>query len=424
MKCIHCGKNVDDEARFCKYCGTRLRRTCAKCGAGLDEDARFCAACGAEALAELDLTNPLADLSAADKIAATGQPNPLGFYFSRRISRGTRGGVDNCFAICGGALAFMEEQTLNRLTPSADGFVRRTSDVSHDNTVMALALHPDGSICAAGLDWAGGNAPTVTLWQYDVALNLRAITEVLRLRDGAERQTVRLRLTDRHLFIFLWDAHDVGKREIIKYCLDGNGKLEQKQLGGKRIDLWYVDGEQIYFRGERGAETFFGVLDTSAETWTIRRLWTIGNGPDEVPDAPVYCDFARGIAWTAATANERREHGLAENACVARTLGQGYALAGNQPTWLLPESGAVNLLFDYFDGERAYKATTALTIEGFDQAAGAHRWKNTLHGDTENVILWGEQLLADFTSHGYRIYPATLDGPADVYQDGIPVREQ
>ena len=87
MKCIHCGKNVDDEARFCKYCGTRLRRTCAKCGAGLDDDARFCAACGAEALAELDLTNPLADLSAADKIAASGQTNPLGFYFSRRISR-------------------------------------------------------------------------------------------------------------------------------------------------------------------------------------------------------------------------------------------------------------------------------------------------------------------------------------------------
>ena len=48
MKCIHCGKSVSDEARFCKFCGTRLRRTCAACGAALDEDARFCASCGAE----------------------------------------------------------------------------------------------------------------------------------------------------------------------------------------------------------------------------------------------------------------------------------------------------------------------------------------------------------------------------------------
>ena len=39
------------------------------------------------------------------------------------------------------------------------------------------------------------------------------------------------------------------------------------------------------------------------------------------------------------------------------------------------------------------------------------------------MLVWNGQLIADFTSHGYRIYPATLDGPADVYKDGISVQE-
>ncbi len=422
MKCIHCGKTVADDARFCKFCGTQLRRTCSVCGAGLDEDARFCADCGAEALAELDLTKPLTDLGVGDWFAASGKPNPYGFYFSRRLSRVYRGTVDNCFSICGDAIAFMEEHTLNRLTPATEGIVRRTSDVSHDNDIMALALHPDGSISTAGLGWSGGGAPTVTIWEYDVALNLVAITEVLRLNGSRARKSIKLRMTERHLFIFLWDEHDAGKREIVKYSLDGGMKLEQKQLDGEHVDLWYVDGERIYFRAENGEDAFFGVLDTAAEPWTVRRLWAFGSGPDEIPDAPVYCDFEKGIAWTAATADERREFGLAENACVARTLGAGHALAEGHPSWLYQETGESSFFFDYFDGERAYKSITAITIAGLDYTA-PHRWRNTLHADTENVILWGDLLLADLTGHGYRIYPATLDGPKDVVRDGILVRE-
>ena len=422
MKCIHCGKTVADGARFCKYCGTQLRRICSVCGAGLDEDARFCAECGAEALAELDLSAKLPALAGNDGIVPTGKPNPYGFYFSRRLSRVYRGTVDNCFSICGDAIAFMEEHTLNRLTPTTEGIVRRTSDVSHDNAVMAVALAPDGSICTAGLDWAAGSAPAVTVWRYDVALNLRGISEVLRLNGNRARQTIKLRLTDSSLFIFLWDEHDAGKREIVKYSLDGGGKLEQKQLEGERIDLWYADGERVYFRGQNGADAFFGVLDTAAEPWAVRRLWTFGNGPDEIPDAPVYCDFEKGIAWTAATADERREFGLAEKACVARTLGPGHALAEGYASWLYQETGEASFFFDYFDGERAYKSITAITIAGLDYTA-PHRWRNTLHGDTENVIVWGEYLLADLTGHGYRIYPATLDGPADVVRDGLFVKE-
>ena len=429
MKCIHCGKTVADEARFCKYCGTRLRRTCAACGAVLDEDARFCAACGAEALAELDFSKTLADLSAADCVAPAGiRHSNVGFYFSRRISRQNRSTAENCFSAFGDKLAFVEDQTLNRLAPGPNAllpgqaFVRRRTDISRDIGIKAIALYADGSILAAGFDWGTGGEPIITLWRYDAALNMREATEVLRMTTSAERRTVKMRLTDQNLFVFIWDNHAEGKREIIKYGL-ASGKLEQKQLDGKRVDLWYIDGERIYFRGEREDETFFGVLDTAPETWTVRRVWTIGDGPDEIPDAPVYCDFDKGIAWTAATANERHALGVVENVCVARELAPGHKLCKDSPVWQTPEAGAVNLFLDYFDGERCYKANNVLAMDACDREGSKHRWKNTLHGDTENVLVWGDWLLADFTSHGYRAYPAQTESPEDIYRDGILIRE-
>ena len=62
-------------------------------------------------------------------------------------------------------------------------------------------------------------------------------------------------------------------------------------------------------------------------------------------------------------------------------------------------------------------------MDACDPEGSKRRWKYTLHGDTENVIVWDKLLLADFTSLGYRIYPATMDGPADVYRDGKAIQE-
>ena len=420
MKCIHCGKTVADEARFCKYCGTRLRRTCAECGAALDEDARFCSACGAEALAELDFSKALTDLAAADAAPVAGRQNNTGFYFSRRISRSVRGAADNAFDICGNRLAFIEDQKLNLLT-QGQTVTRRRTDVSLDNAVMALAIAGE-DIYAAGFDWAKGSDPTVMLWKYDQALNLRTAEEVLRLGPGSDRRACKMRLTDRHLFLFLWDNHDAGKRDIIKYDI-ATGRLVRKQLGGKRADLWYVDGEKIYFRGERTGETFFGVLDTAPQVWTIRRVWTIGDGAGQVPDGPVYCNFLRGIAWTYATAEERAALKCDGTSLVARALAPGHALVSGCPVWQSQDAGAVNLFFDYFDGLNCFKANNVLAMDAYDVNAVKHRWKNTLHGDTENILVWGDKLLADFTGHGYRIYFTAIDGPEDVVQDGIAVRD-
>ena len=421
MKCFHCGKTVADDVRFCKYCGTRLRRTCAACGAALDDDARFCSSCGAEAVAELDLTNALADVAAAagPMPAGTGQ-NCSGFYFSRRISRQNRSPADNCFALSGNKLVFVEDQRLNLLTKEQN-IQRRHTDISRDTELKAVGFNADG-VLAAGFDWGSGAEPTIMLWQYDEALNLRSAVEVLLLSAKAERQACKMRLTDSHLFIFLWGSHDAGKREIVKYDLR-SGRLEQNQIAGKRIDLWYVDGERVYFRGEQDEECFFGVLDTAPETWTVQRIWAIGSGPEDIPDSPVYCDFAKQLAWTAATPGECRSLGLTEAAYVARELAPGHKILAEYPVWQAPETGAVNLFLDYFDGVRSYKANNVLALDACDPEGSKHRWKYTLHGETENVIVWDEYLLADLTSYGYRIYPAALNGPADVYKDGIYVQE-
>ena len=55
MNCPHCGKEVHDEAKFCRYCGTMLPPTgagpvnrgyCPACGALLPDGAKFCNKCG------------------------------------------------------------------------------------------------------------------------------------------------------------------------------------------------------------------------------------------------------------------------------------------------------------------------------------------------------------------------------------------
>ena len=261
------------------------------------------------------------------------------------------------------------------------------------------------------------------LWRYDAALNQRTAEEVMLLDSDTERRTIKLRLTERHLFIFIWDSRDAAKREIFKFDI-ASGRLTQKQLGGKKVDLWYLDGEKIYFRGERDdGECFFGVLDTARENWTIRRIWTIGDGTDEIPEGPVYCNFLQNLAWTYATKAEQEALGCDRTSLVARALAPGHALVKGCPVWDSPKSGAANLFFDYFDGTRSFKASNVLAMDAYAPDAGKFRWKNTLHGDTENIIVWGDKLIADFTSHGYRVYPITMDGPADVYRDGVPVKE-
>ncbi len=46
--CWKCGKTYDDDANFCKACGSpsKSEKICWKCGAKLSEDSKFCVKCG------------------------------------------------------------------------------------------------------------------------------------------------------------------------------------------------------------------------------------------------------------------------------------------------------------------------------------------------------------------------------------------
>ena len=60
MKCVHCGKEIDDKSKFCKYCGgitpeikesknpqTGVKKfKCQVCGAELNPGVKFCTKCG------------------------------------------------------------------------------------------------------------------------------------------------------------------------------------------------------------------------------------------------------------------------------------------------------------------------------------------------------------------------------------------
>ena len=52
MKCIECGREIDENAKFCKYCGRPIEKRihekrCAICGALVGPDEKFCTECGA-----------------------------------------------------------------------------------------------------------------------------------------------------------------------------------------------------------------------------------------------------------------------------------------------------------------------------------------------------------------------------------------
>ena len=46
MRCQRCGRELDDDARFCPGCGLAVEARCKACGASLESDARFCKHCG------------------------------------------------------------------------------------------------------------------------------------------------------------------------------------------------------------------------------------------------------------------------------------------------------------------------------------------------------------------------------------------
>lgn len=48
MKCLNCGKEISETAKFCRFCGKKSETIyCRNCGAVLEADSLFCSECGA-----------------------------------------------------------------------------------------------------------------------------------------------------------------------------------------------------------------------------------------------------------------------------------------------------------------------------------------------------------------------------------------
>ena len=63
MKCIQCGQELEEGAKFCYSCGAKVQNTfCSQCGAEMPSDAKFCGSCGSE-------TSNDSSLSTSDKYA-------------------------------------------------------------------------------------------------------------------------------------------------------------------------------------------------------------------------------------------------------------------------------------------------------------------------------------------------------------------
>jgi len=75
MICINCGKEIEDGAKFCNYCGKRTdgKVPCPSCGKLLPADSLFCSSCG-KSLSAVPVEKEVAVTDAATETAAVSQP--------------------------------------------------------------------------------------------------------------------------------------------------------------------------------------------------------------------------------------------------------------------------------------------------------------------------------------------------------------
>ena len=45
-RCMSCGAENKDDAKYCRKCGKRLALACPECGAEVEQDDEFCSNCG------------------------------------------------------------------------------------------------------------------------------------------------------------------------------------------------------------------------------------------------------------------------------------------------------------------------------------------------------------------------------------------
>lgn len=107
-KCISCGVELDDDARFCGECGTKqpeLKKTCRNCGTEIPSGAKFCMECGTPTSTHVSsniqsntvIHNPTTDMSeimVTQPDKSTISVNVKGVPFNLKLVRGRDYGTD------------------------------------------------------------------------------------------------------------------------------------------------------------------------------------------------------------------------------------------------------------------------------------------------------------------------------------------
>lgn len=84
MFCMNCGKQIEDSAKFCGYCGTPTKRkkVCPSCGREMGEQMVYCSFCGTKA----DASKTVSEAPKATRMSMVQQntynPAPAAYYQS------------------------------------------------------------------------------------------------------------------------------------------------------------------------------------------------------------------------------------------------------------------------------------------------------------------------------------------------------
>lgn len=427
--CVNCGAPLREGAKFCGKCGTKVEEAafCTECGAKLFPGEAFCTACGTP----VDGAAPVPKkrgrppkektaraeagyLRSVSPEEAAGIRNVSGFYARSDV----RVSVSNRAAV------YVKGCYFGRVDREFHGLERYAPDI------LDIAQTPDG-ILALSFDFHGH----MSLARYDDGLKLLSEQEIFSFAYSEDDYWLCGRITPHHAFCIVKKKAQGKPYLVFKYDI-ASGKLEQRKISGLEVDgNVYADEETLYVYakgdkprkdsdGEAEDDLFFAALDTA--TWRLKRLWNIGGGFDNVPKSyPFYCDFEKGVAWTAPTEAEQAQHDWNYYTLVARALAPEGKPLPQYPVWTRANHEYFTT-FEYFDGSFRYGTDKYWIMNAVGSDGTVHPWKCGLHGETQYSFIWNGKIFTDLgntVNNIYYAYPLSA-GEIDSKTDGIKVERK
>src|SRR5439155_9274579 len=170
MRCLKCGVQNGEAARFCDGCGSPLQPQCGSCGAPNRAGAKFCDGCGAP----LALSTPPA--ATTDK---TGVRLSIGAS-EPEVGDGERKTVTALFADIKGSMELMEDLDPEEARAIVDPALKLMIDAVHHYDGYIVQSTGDGIFALFGAPVAHEDHPQ------------RALHAALRLQEATRRYSAKL----------------------------------------------------------------------------------------------------------------------------------------------------------------------------------------------------------------------------------------